>query len=653
MLRGTDLLLTRAILRSEPKQHDQGAICRDSFFLPKTLPDLDPLDLAAAVRRAVIYIFNGVRAVAARGGGTGLRVPFREPFGGAQSPSAMRRAAVEESVYAHTLQLASGNALEHPGLRRPNPAATAPMKGLLHAERAAAKLKRGDLVGAAEDVALGVALHPKRRVGWEHKARVHAAQGQTGAAAHCWSVVAELEPAATLLADHATELMNTALQHALVQLCSPAGQKTEQTLSGSIARLLECVIGHSAPGPSLMKGWRSVLHDRNGGMLSASAHVRLRPGEVLSRLQDFQRKSAAIAHVVKASRAFAHWTGIGRRVDPRVVLEMSVMGLKAAQRAYTKILRAHLQRPERVYMTAEHARLQLELGSVLLRRVWGTKGSAQHCREHNVEAALVQLHESLATFESLGPSASVDWAEAATRLANACHHQAGIEATRSANESPAEAEARARSLFAELDEDGGGTLDAAEISAMAERLGAPLKKKELKEAMGVMDEDGSGEVDIDEFLMWWQESRTKPSKLALAVQNRWSSEALELLRKATVRVFTETGEHRMQWARCRMKSGEILASRAGPGDIDEGTECFRESQRVFTKSKHPRVWATLERQIGQLGQHVGRTNAAIGCYQRSLNTIDRSVDPIAWDKARRRLASTSWERWHDGHGQQQ
>lgn len=326
------------------------------------------------------------------------------------------------------------------------------------------------------------------------------------------------------------------------------------------------------------------------------------------------------------------------------------MGLKAAQRAYTKILRAHLQRPERAYMTAEHARLQLELGSVLLRRVWGTKGSAQHCREHNVEAALVQLREALATFESVGSSASVDWAEAATRLANACHHQAGIEATRSANESPAEAEARARNLFDELDEDGGGTLDAGEISAMAERLGAPLRKRELKEAMELMDEDGSGEVDIEEFLLWWQDSRTKPSKLALAVQHRWSSEALELLRKATVRVFTQAGEHRLQWARCRMKSGEILASRAGPGDVVESIECFRESQQVFTKSEHPRVFAILDRQIGQLEQHVGRTNAAIGCYQRSLNTIDRSVDPVAWDKARQRLASTTWERWQGGRG---
>jgi hypothetical protein len=99
-----------------------------------------------------------------------------------------------------------------------------------------------------------------------------------------------------------------------------------------------------------------------------------------------------------------------------------------------------------------------------------------------------------------------------------------------------------------------------------------------------------------------------------------------------------------------MKSGEILASRAGPGDVVEGIECFRESQQVFTKSEHPRVFAILDRQIGQLEQHVGRTNAAIGCYQRSLNTIDRSVDPVAWDKARQRLASTTWERWQGGRG---
>jgi hypothetical protein len=555
-----------------------------------------------------------------------------------------RAAVVRDGVLTATLRCARGDPALDAGLARPSPAADGWMLGMLHGERASARLSRGDLGGAADDAARGVALYPGRPAGWEHKASVHTAWGQPGAAAQCLAHAAELAPSASAAADRAGDAMAQALQAALVQLCSPNGQRTEHALSGCVARVLECVAGHSKPGPSLLKGWRAVLHDRNGGMLSASAYVPLRPGEVLSRQQDFQRKSAAIARVVAACRAWAHWTGIRRRLDPRVVLEAAVMGLKAAQRAYKKILRSHLQRPERTYITAEHARLQLELGSALLRRVWGTKGGPRQCREHNVEAALVQLREALATFGSVEPQ-GVGWAEAATRLAHACHHQAGIEAARSANETPAEAEQRARALFAELDEDGGGTLDVGEVAAMAERLGAPLGKRELKEAMAAMDEDGSGEVDVEEFLLWWQESRKKPSKLALAVQHRWSSEALELLRKATLRAFAHTGEHRQQWARCRMKAGEILASRAGPGDVADGITALRDSQMVLSKSERPREWAIAERLIGQLEQRSGRRAPAIGCYQRSLDTIDRSVDPVAWDEARQRLASASWEKW--------
>jgi hypothetical protein len=44
-----------------------------------------------------------------------------------------------------------------------------------------------------------------------------------------------------------------------------------------------------------------------------------------------------------------------------------------------------------------------------------------------------------------------------------------------------------------------GTLDAEEVSVMAERLGKPLTKAQLAEAMGEMDHDGSGSVDFEEF----------------------------------------------------------------------------------------------------------------------------------------------------------
>lgn len=554
-------------------------------------------------------------------------------------------AAVRDEVLTATLRTVRGNPLLDPGLARPSPPASREILGILHGERAKARMDAGNLTRAADEAAQAVLLHPTSWRCWEHKASVHAARGQTGAAAQCLANAANLTGTGSAAAkrDLAHAEMSHALQAALVKLCSPDGQRTEQALSSCIVRVLDCVSGHAEPGPSLLRSWRAVLHDKNGGMLSASAYVPLRPGEVLSRHKEFQRKSAAIARVVIVCRAWAHWTGI-KRIDPRVVLEAAVIGLKAAQRAYKKILRSHLQRLERTYITVEHARLQLELGSALLRRVWGSRDSPQQCREQNVEAALVQLRDALAAFDGLGPK-GVDWAEAATRLAHACHHQAGIEAARSVSETPAQAEKRARAMFAELDADGGGTLDEREVAAMAERLGAPLRKKELKEALLSMDEDGSGEVDVEEFLLWFQEIRNKPSKLGLAVQNRWASEALELLRKATLQVFTPNGEHRLQWARCRMKAGEVLASRDGPGDIDEGIAAFRDSQRVFSRSDHPREWAIAERQVGELKQRSSRRDQAIACFQRSLDAIDRSVDPVAWRAAQQRLASASWNEW--------
>ena len=42
-----------------------------------------------------------------------------------------------------------------------------------------------------------------------------------------------------------------------------------------------------------------------------------------------------------------------------------------------------------------------------------------------MSAALATLREALATIETDAGKASVEWAAAAVRLANACHHQAG------------------------------------------------------------------------------------------------------------------------------------------------------------------------------------------------------------------------------------
>ena len=336
------------------------------------------------------------------------------------------RASVADDAYSRTLRAASGDRRLDPGLSRPSPSACRAQRGLLHAERAAARLARGDVAAAMADAELGVALNPGRPQAWMHKASVHEARAQAGAAARCWQAAAAIDPALGAQAAGREQDMSSALQAALGQMCSPAGQSSAEALGAAIRRVANCVVGHSAPGPSLLKGWRAVLHDGGGGMLSTTALGPLRPGEVLSRQQEFDRKSSALARVVAACAAWSHGPRLGpAKLDPRAVLEVAVMGLKAARKQYRRILRSHLTRPQRAQMSAAHAQLQLELGSALLRRAWGTKASPRACREHNVSAALATLREALATIETDAGKASVEWAAAAVRLANACHHQAG------------------------------------------------------------------------------------------------------------------------------------------------------------------------------------------------------------------------------------
>eukprot|EP01050_Picozoa_sp_SAG11_P001716 SAG11_NODE_78_length_17939_cov_10.236883_9_plen_150_part_00 len=60
----------------------------------------------------------------------------------------------------------------------------------------------------------------------------------------------------------------------------------------------------------------------------------------------------------------------------------------------------------------------------------------------------------------------------------------------------------ARDMFDLYDVDQGGMLDRDEVKALAEALGTKLRGREIDKAMAVMDEDGSGEVDFDEFFEW-------------------------------------------------------------------------------------------------------------------------------------------------------
>ena len=68
----------------------------------------------------------------------------------------------------------------------------------------------------------------------------------------------------------------------------------------------------------------------------------------------------------------------------------------------------------------------------------------------------------------------------------------------------AAAKADLRALFKELDADGSGYLDQAEIGQAAEKLGFPFKTKaDLQAEFKKLDANGDGKISEREFINWW------------------------------------------------------------------------------------------------------------------------------------------------------
>ena len=65
-----------------------------------------------------------------------------------------------------------------------------------------------------------------------------------------------------------------------------------------------------------------------------------------------------------------------------------------------------------------------------------------------------------------------------------------------------------KAIFDEIDTDGGGSLDRAEVAQLAVTMGALMSEHELDAAMAEMDADGSGDVDFEELTTWFTERKT-------------------------------------------------------------------------------------------------------------------------------------------------
>ena len=57
------------------------------------------------------------------------------------------------------------------------------------------------------------------------------------------------------------------------------------------------------------------------------------------------------------------------------------------------------------------------------------------------------------------------------------------------------------------DVDGGGSLDKEEFACVLKDMGVSIAGEELEKAWAIIDDDGSGGVDEEEFIEWWDNER--------------------------------------------------------------------------------------------------------------------------------------------------
>ena len=99
-----------------------------------------------------------------------------------------------------------------------------------------------------------------------------------------------------------------------------------------------------------------------------------------------------------------------------------------------------------------------------------------------------------------------------------------------------------RALFDHIDADGGGTLDLQEIGVMTSDLGLSLTTVELSAAMEQMDRDNNGDVDFEEFFIWYMEASNSGNRLATEIQRGLQrSEMLQMARNAMFAAMDGTG----------------------------------------------------------------------------------------------------------------
>ena len=59
-----------------------------------------------------------------------------------------------------------------------------------------------------------------------------------------------------------------------------------------------------------------------------------------------------------------------------------------------------------------------------------------------------------------------------------------------------------KAAFKKYDTDGSNSIDVGELESLLQDLGWNMSQKDVEEALKVLDKDGNGDIDLEEFLNW-------------------------------------------------------------------------------------------------------------------------------------------------------
>jgi len=166
-----------------------------------------------------------------------------------------------------------------------------------------------------------------------------------------------------------------------------------------------------------------------------------------------------------------------------------------------------------------------------------------------------------------------------------------------------------RSRFERYDADGDATMDVEELGKLLIDLGEPMGRAELTEVVALVDKDGSGAVDLFEFMTWWRQVGIKNMFDLCDKDKSGSIETAEL-----AQLFEEMGLTQYVSTKGEYEgAGEVFLEKAMQ-QLDpnrDGTVTFEEFLKWFCGFDAKQVFTKFDSDnSGQLD--VGELNSVFG-----------------------------------------